>query len=97
MLSDKSNEILANLEHDEYGRDGLPRRARRSADTPRTAGKRQPSLFGLFEGDTGGNGTQTTRTETDVLAELRGREPDRLTPLDALQLITDWKRRLDEE
>lgn len=93
----RATEILANLEHDEYGRDGLPRRARRSTDTPRTASKRQPSLFGLFEGDTDGSGTPTTRTETDVLAELRGREPDRLTPLDALQLITDWKRRLDGE
>ena len=30
----------------------------------------------------------------EIMAELREQEPDRLTPLEALQRVTDWRRRL---
>ena len=31
-----------------------------------------------------------------LAAELRALDPDRITPLDALRLIGEWKRRLTE-
>jgi DNA mismatch repair protein MutS len=44
--------------------------------------RQQMSLFGSGEGDW-------------LLAEIRNLDPDRLTPLDALQAIHDWIRRID--
>jgi DNA mismatch repair protein MutS len=88
----RAREILSNLEQDEFGRDGLPRRARRRARQGRALGP-QPSLFG--------DDRAAMRSDDDadpaaaeILAELRGHDPDRLTPLQALQLLAAWHRRL---
>ena len=91
----RATEILANLERDEYGRDGLPRRAHRRGDPARQ--RRQPSLFGLFGTADNDDGQATERVAAQVLNELRQQETDRLTPLDALNLVSNWLRRLRDE
>ncbi len=83
----RAREILANLERDEYGRDGLPRRARRARQLPAA----QPTLFGNEDG-----GERTDPLAAEILAELRQQDPDRLTPLEALEKLALWKRRLDQ-
>jgi DNA mismatch repair protein MutS len=98
----RAREVLENLERDEYGRDGLPRRARRnSPGKPRI---KQPPLFGLFEPPpSGGSGEGVESLESieknqrvaDLLAELRRQVPDRLTPIEALQLLSKWKDSLE--
>jgi DNA mismatch repair protein MutS len=88
----RAKEILTNLERDEFGRDGLPRRARRQG---RGATPGQPNLFAVYEpaappvepGDP---------AVAEVLADLRLADTDRLTPLEALQKLAAWRRRLDE-
>jgi DNA mismatch repair protein MutS len=91
----RAKEILANIERDEYGRDGHPRRARRaSADRRRGGG--QGSLFTMFE-DRSESGPPDERPGAEVLDELRLQDADRLTPIEALNLITRWKRRLSGE
>ena len=90
----RAREILANLEQDEFGGDGLPRRARRrDGRRPAPAGI-QPSLFGAEEPAAAPAGPQDPAA-AEILAELRERDPDRLTPLEALQLVSAWRRRLD--
>jgi DNA mismatch repair protein MutS len=86
----RAREILANLERDEYGGDGLPRRARRSAGPARHP---QSTLFGWAAPDVAGEQTPHG-PGAEVLAELRAQDPDRLTPLDALQLVAAWRRKL---
>ncbi|MBZ0268098.1 DNA mismatch repair protein MutS, partial [bacterium] len=61
-------------------------------------------LAGLEEGTflTGGTSRQATGSQLDlfsargasVLSELEAIDPDRMTPLDALAVVTEWKRRL---
>jgi len=89
---ERAGEILANLERDEFGRDGLPRRARRS-DQRREAERRgQTSLFGPVEPGT--PGAPAAGEASEVLAELRAQEVERLTPIAALNLLERWQRRL---
>jgi DNA mismatch repair protein MutS len=87
----RAREILANLERDEYGRDGLPRRAR-SVE----ADGAQPTLFGLFEPDKPAPPAEDPAI-ADVLAEIRGTNPEEMTPIDALNRVAAWKRRLRGE
>ena len=93
----RAREILENLETDEFGRDGLPRRARRhvrGGSAPRTGG--QFSLFAPPAGDEAAAEPADPAAQ-EVLAELREKNPDQLTPLEALQLIAGWRRRLNGE
>ena len=83
----RASEILANLERDEYGRDGLPRRAH--------AGKEegaQPTLFGMF--DPRKPEPAEDPAVADVLAEIRGVDPNDVTPLEALNRLAAWRRQL---
>jgi DNA mismatch repair protein MutS len=89
----RAAEILANVERDEYGGDGLPRRARRAGgaeDRTRTAEK---PLFPPRASDPGRPEAEDPAS-AEVLAEIRRQAPDRLTPLEALTLIDGWSRRL---
>jgi DNA mismatch repair protein MutS len=88
----RAREILRNLERDEYGRDGLPRRARRRAARERGA-PGQISLFSLGE-EQPARETASDRAAAEVLAELRLRDANAMTPIDALRLLDDWQRRL---
>jgi DNA mismatch repair protein MutS len=91
-IVERAQEILSNLERDEYGRDGLPRRAHRR-DGRRPAVAAQPSLFGSNEPAAATDPRDATAAE--VLAELRGQDTDHLTPIQALELLARWKQRLE--
>jgi DNA mismatch repair protein MutS len=86
----RAEEILANLERDEYGRDGLPRRAKR---TGASASPVQPTLFDAVAVDDGDRSLDSTIAGR-ILAELRDCDPDTLRPIDALQQLAAWRRRL---
>jgi DNA mismatch repair protein MutS len=89
----RAEQILRNLERDAYGRDGLPRLSRGTA-RPGPA-SRQASLF-----DSAAPAEPTPEPEdaagAEVLASLRSADLERLTPIDALKLLDDWRRRLRE-
>jgi DNA mismatch repair protein MutS len=76
----RAGEILRNLEGGELDAAGLPRIAR-----GKRVERKHPNQLSLFSG-----------TEETVLEEIRGSDPLRLTPLDALQRLSDWKKRLDQ-
>jgi DNA mismatch repair protein MutS len=92
----RAKEILSNLERDEYGRDGLPRRARRRGAASHPADAGQSSLFGLF-GTEGPEESAANGVAAEVLAELRQQDTNHLTPLAALNLLEAWQRRLRED
>jgi len=77
----RAQEILRNLERTEFDREGRPRLAH-STGEPSAPGTRQLALF-------------SGRDEA-VLAELRRVDPDRLTPLEALALMAELRRRLSD-
>jgi len=83
----RAKEILANLERDEYGRDGLPRLAKRRAGKPKETA--QSNLFG-WSVET----APRDPAEQEVLDEIAAAEPNRLTPLEALQQLSLWRERL---
>jgi DNA mismatch repair protein MutS len=74
----RAQEILRNLERTEFDREGRPRIAHSEEAAP--AGGRQLSLFS-------GSGQA-------VLDDLRRADPDQLTPLQALALLSELKKRL---
>ncbi len=86
----RAKEILTNLERDEFGRDGLPRRARRQE---RGAPQGQPNLFSVSE-PAPPPAEPPDPAAAEVLADLRLADPDRLTPLEALQKLAAWRFRL---
>jgi DNA mismatch repair protein MutS len=76
----RAQEILRNLERTEFDREGRPRLAHSEEDGRPEPSGRQLSLFsGPDEG---------------VLADLRRVDPDALTPLQALALLAELKKRL---
>jgi DNA mismatch repair protein MutS len=77
----RAQEILRNLERTEFDREGRPRLAH-SDQGPAPPGARQLPLF-------------SARDEA-VLAELRRLEVDRMTPMEALALLAELRRRLSE-
>jgi len=74
----RAQEILRNLESTEFDREGRPRLAHSDGAAP--AGARQLSLF--------------TGQDEAVLDELRRADPDELTPLQALALLAELRKRL---
>jgi DNA mismatch repair protein MutS len=90
----RAEEILANLERDEYGGDGMPRRARK-APGPRDRNREGAKpLFPPAAASTAVPPAVEDPAAAEVLAELRRQSPERLTPLDALTLVDGWSRRL---
>ncbi len=89
----RAAEILANLERDEYGGDGLPRRARRAGASEDSTRPAKNPLFPPPASSPRGHDTEDPAS-VEVLAELRRQSPDRLTPLDALTLLDRWSRLL---
>jgi DNA mismatch repair protein MutS len=92
---DRATEILANLERDEYGGDGLPRRARKPGRGSDPGARRERSLFGVAPEPAPREAPDPAVAE--VLAELRRQDPERLTPLEALALLDAWSRRLSRK
>jgi DNA mismatch repair protein MutS len=74
----RAQEILGNLERTEFDREGRPRLAHSDAG-PAPSG-RQLSLF--------------SGAEDGVIGELRRVDPDALTPLQALALLAELKKRI---
>ncbi|HXY42185.1 MAG TPA: DNA mismatch repair protein MutS, partial [Vicinamibacteria bacterium] len=74
----RAQEILRNLESTEFDREGRPRLAH--SETEARTGARQLALF--------------SGRDDGVLDELRRLDPDRLTPLEALALLAELRRRL---
>jgi DNA mismatch repair protein MutS len=77
----RAREILVNLEKTEFDIEGRPRVGHGGEGTKAEQAGRQLPLFG----DAGER----------VIAELRRVAPDEMTPLDALQLLTELKKRLE--
>jgi len=75
----RAQEILGNLERTEFDREGRPRLAH-SGDSPGPAPGRQLRLFAA--------------PDEGVLDDLRKVDPDHLTPVQALALLAELKRRL---
>ncbi len=75
----RAQEILRNLERTEFDREGRPRLAHSE-----TSASDAPRQLALFSG-----------SEEAALEELRRLDPDRLTPLEALALLAELKRRVD--
>jgi DNA mismatch repair protein MutS len=74
----RAQEILRNLESTEFDREGRPRLAHSESSAP--AGARQLALF--------------SGLDDAVLDELRRADPDQLTPLQALALLAELRKRL---
>jgi DNA mismatch repair protein MutS len=77
----RAKEILRNMEKGEFDEAGVPKIARGRKGVRRDDG--QMSLF-ADPGET-------------VLGEIRRLDPERLTPLEALERLCDWKERLGPE
>ena len=75
----RAQEILRNLERTEFDREGRPRLAHSGA-TPPSAPAASSRLFAA--------------PDEAVLDDLRSADPDHLTPLQALALLAELKRRL---
>jgi DNA mismatch repair protein MutS len=92
----RAEEILANLERDEYGGDGLPRRARSASGTKDPARGAERPLFPPTASPTTSRESEDPAS-AEVLSEIRRQTPERLTPLEALMLVDGWSRRLKKE
>ena len=76
----RAQEILGNLERTEFDREGRPRLAHSSGEREGPAPVRQLRLFAA--------------PDEGVLDDLRKVDPDHLTPVQALALLAELKRRL---
>jgi DNA mismatch repair protein MutS len=88
----RAGEILSNLEKDEFGGDGLPRRAR-----SRAKGREARADTPLFAPAPAPREEPVDPAVAEVLAELRSKDPDRMTPIEALTLLAAWRRRLGRD
>ncbi|MEE9179714.1 MAG: DNA mismatch repair protein MutS [Vicinamibacteria bacterium] len=79
-LITRAQEILTNLEKSEFDLEGRPRLSA-GAGAPPTSSERQLALF--------------VEVEDRVASELRKLDLDKMTPLEALQILIDLKKRLD--
>jgi DNA mismatch repair protein MutS len=73
----RAQEILVNLEKNEFDVEGRPRLA---GEARASSGERQLSLF--------------ADAEARIVSELQRIDPDQMTPLEALQLLSELKKRL---
>jgi DNA mismatch repair protein MutS len=78
----RAQEILGNLERTEFDREGRPRLAHSGAPSAEPAAVRQLRLFAA--------------PDEGVLDDLRRADPDNLTPVQALALLAELRRRLGD-
>ncbi|MGI9592343.1 MAG: DNA mismatch repair protein MutS, partial [Myxococcota bacterium] len=83
----RAREILGNLEGEEFDARGLPRLAGSEASP---AQDEELDQLGLF----GGTGAEPDPEERRALDALRALDPERTTPFEALQLLTELRARL---
>jgi DNA mismatch repair ATPase MutS len=90
----RATEILGNLENDAYGRDGLPRLSR-SGGAVRQGTNAQTSLFPMMQPETSPVSREPDDpAASEVLATLRAKNPEEMTPMEALLLLDELCRRL---
>jgi len=89
---ERAREILGNLEGGELDEAGRPRLAERGAAQPGAGSPAAPASdqLGLFAPAPAG----PSPAEAEAIAALRGVDPDRTTPLEALQLLGALSERL---
>jgi DNA mismatch repair protein MutS len=80
-VNERAKQILAQLESEHLDESGRPKIASRGKKRPQ--GDLQLTLFGPVR--------------HPLLDEIKGLDPDRLTPLDALMLVKEWRERLSQE
>jgi DNA mismatch repair protein MutS len=85
---DRAREVLQNLEGGEFDERGQPRLAGAAAGDPPDGGQ-----LGLFAA----GAAALTAGEASALQTLRNVDPDRTTPLEAIELLARLKARLSEE
>ena len=79
---DRAKEILSNLERGEFDSMGMPKIAKSKVATSKPKIPIQPSLF----------------SQTDpIRSELKKIDPDQLTPLEALNILNELKKRAEKE
>ena len=78
----RAREVLANLETGELDEKGMPRLAR-SKEKRGEHERNQLNLFGVKDGQ--------------LYRELLSLNPDQLTPLEAIKLLYQWKKMMEEE
>ena len=84
----RAREILANLENNELGRDGMPKLARHRPGAA-TAGPATGGQLPLF-------GSPADPAETEAAAEIRSLDTDQMTPIEALQILHRLRSRLTD-
>ena len=77
----RAREVLANLETGELDEKGMPRLAR-SKEKRGEHERNQLNLFGVKDGQ--------------LYRELLSLNPDQLTPLEAIKLLYQWKKMMEE-
>jgi DNA mismatch repair protein MutS len=83
---ERATEILKNLERGELNEEGMPRLATRIRQVPRgEIGRAQKNLPGLLGGD-----------RDSIHDELRNIDPDRITPVEALNILNRIKGMLED-
>jgi len=85
VVLERAREVLANLEREELSRDGRPKLARHLSEAEPAPGAppTPPAQLGLFAPD-----------EDPVLLALRSAPLDRMSPLEALNLLARLQGRL---
>jgi len=81
---ERAREVLSNLESEELGRDGLPKLARHGSPGARRPGAGQLPLFTVA----------ADPAAAEVAERLRDTDPDRMTPIEALELLAQLRLRL---
>ncbi len=79
---DRAKEILSNLERGEFDSMGMPKLARSKTGTSKPKIPFQPSLFAQLD---------------PIRSELRRIDPDRMTPIEALKVLNELKKKAEKE
>ncbi len=89
---DRARQVLANLEAGQFDEMGLPTPGAAPGRPPRVSQRHNPNQLQLF----GGGGPGVSAEEREVLDAVRGSEVDALTPIEALNLVHQWRMMLQE-
>ena len=87
---ERASQILSDLERDEHEPNGHSRRVRRRSDREEAERRGQTSLYSLLEGAA----PAPEGADAEVLAELRAQDTDRMTPIEALGLLSELRDKL---
>ncbi|MBS3907941.1 MAG: hypothetical protein KGZ49_12985, partial [Syntrophaceae bacterium] len=79
---DRAKEILSNLERGEFDSMGLPKIAKSKVATLKPKIPIQPSLFSQPD---------------PIRSELKKIDPDQMTPIEALKILSELKKKAEKE